>query len=133
MQGWLDLVVLRHSHAINHYTTLNLTKLDILDHFDVIRVAVSYTDPLDMMNSSAPVTYKNEFPADLSVLDRCEVLYEELQGWKGQGRVAGAKSWDDLPQQARAYVDFIEQNVGVRVGYIGTGPNREDMIVRIDM
>ncbi|CAL8582439.1 Adenylosuccinate synthase [Xanthoria parietina] len=131
--GWLDLVVLRHSHAINHYTTLNLTKLDILDHFDVIRVAVSYTDPLDMMNSSAPVTYKNEFPADLSVLDRCEVLYEELQGWKGQGRVAGAKSWDDLPQQARAYVEFIEQNVGVRVGYIGTGPSREDMIVRSDM
>lgn len=133
MQGWLDLVVLRHSHAINHYTTLNLTKLDILDHFDTIRVAVAYTDPLDMMNSSAPVTYKNEFPADLSVLDRCEVLYEELQGWKGKGRVAGAKSWDDLPQQARAYVEFIEQNVGVRVGYIGTGPNREDMIVRSDM
>ncbi|KAI4107069.1 MAG: hypothetical protein LQ339_002765 [Xanthoria mediterranea] len=131
--GWLDLVVLRHSHAINHYTVLNLTKLDILDHFDIIRVAVSYTDPLDMINPSAPVTYKNEFPADLSVLDRCEVQYEELQGWKGKGRVAGAKSWHDLPQQARVYVEFIEQNVGVRVGYIGTGPNREDMIVSSGM
>ncbi|CAO1601014.1 Adenylosuccinate synthase [Xanthoria calcicola] len=132
LQGWLDLVVLRHSHSSNHYTSLNLTKLDILDHFETIRVAIAYTDPLDMM-SSAPVTYKAVFPADLSVLDRCEVLYEELQGWKGKGRVAGAKSWDDLPQQARAYVEFIEQNVGVRIGYIGTGPNREDMIVRSDM
>ncbi|KAL8751547.1 MAG: hypothetical protein Q9199_006333, partial [Rusavskia elegans] len=83
LQGWLDVVALRHSHAINHYTTLNLTKLDILDHFDTIRVAVAYTDPSDP--SAAPMT---DFPEDLSVLDRCEVVYKDFPGWTGKGSVA---------------------------------------------
>ncbi|KAL8861177.1 MAG: hypothetical protein Q9178_002393 [Gyalolechia marmorata] len=121
--GWLDLVVLTHSHAINHYTSLNLTKLDILDHFSTIRVAVTYKDP----DTSTTLT---DFPEDLSVLDRCEVVYEELPGWKGKGSVAGAREWTDLPQEARGYVEFIEERVGVRVKFIGTGVKREDLIVR---
>ncbi len=64
------------------------------------------------------------------MLDRCEVLYEELPGWKGKGSVAGAREWMDLPEEARAYVEFIEGRVGVRVKFIGTGVRREDLIVR---
>lgn len=68
------------------------------------------------------------FPADLGVLDRCEVVYEELQGWESD--ITGIKAYGDLPKEARAYVEFIEEKAGVRVKYIGTGVEREAMIVR---
>ncbi|KAL8662181.1 MAG: hypothetical protein Q9202_004937 [Teloschistes flavicans] len=117
--GWLDLVVLKYSCAINHYTSLNLTKLDILDTFPTIKVAVAYKldgQPLE------------SFPADLSILERCEVVYEELPGWEASS--AGAKAFADLPANARKYVEFVEEFVGVKVKYIGTGVAREAMIVR---
>ncbi|KAI4184045.1 MAG: hypothetical protein LQ346_006190 [Caloplaca aetnensis] len=121
--GWLDLVVLKYSCAINHYTSLNLTKLDILDTFPTIKVAVAYKDT----RSGAIM---ESFPADLEALDsdRCEVVYEELKGWKRS--IAGTKTYDGLPQEAKAYVEFIEEKVGVKVKYIGTGVEREAMIVR---
>ncbi|KAL8954900.1 MAG: hypothetical protein Q9193_007025, partial [Seirophora villosa] len=119
--GWLDLVVLKYSCAINHYTSLNLTKLDILDSFPVIKVAVAYKDPL---NNNEEL---QSFPADLAVLDRCEVVYEELKGWESD--ITGKKAYGDLPEEARAYVEFIEEKVRVPVKYIGTGVQREAMIV----
>ncbi|KAI4172251.1 MAG: hypothetical protein LQ343_003686 [Gyalolechia ehrenbergii] len=119
--GWLDLVLLKYSCAVNHYTALNLTKLDILDSFPTIKVGTAYKDTLtgDLVDS---------FPADLDVLERCEVLYEELEGW-GSSSV-GKSRWEELPEGARGYVEFIEGRVGVRVKYIGTGVEREAMIVR---
>ncbi|KAI4128480.1 MAG: hypothetical protein LQ338_002710 [Usnochroma carphineum] len=119
--GWLDLVVLKYSCAINHYTSLNLTKLDILDSFPSIKIAVAYKDTVsgDFLES---------FPADLDILERCEVVYEELKGWERS--ITGTKVYIDLPKEARAYVDFIEERVGVKVKYIGTGVEREAMIVR---
>ena len=119
--GWLDLVVLKYSHAINHYTSLNLTKLDVLDSFPEISVGIAYKSLDDGRTLDS-------FPADLSVLDRCEVIYEVLPGWKSD--ISGTKSFSDLPENARAYVTFIENRVGVKVKYIGTGPKREDMIFR---
>ncbi|KAL9604939.1 MAG: hypothetical protein Q9219_000127 [cf. Caloplaca sp. 3 TL-2023] len=120
--GWLDLVALRYSCAINHYTALNLTKLDILDHFPRLKVATAYRD-----TSTGNVL--ESFPADLEVLERCEVVYEELEGWKGKS-CAGKRGWWDLPREARAYVEFLEGKVGVKVGFIGTGKEREAMVVR---
>ena len=64
------------------------------------------------------------------MLDTCDVVYEELDGWKGKGKVAGVKRWEDLPDAAKRYVEFIEGRVGVKVGFIGTGVGREDMVVR---
>ncbi|ORY12031.1 adenylosuccinate synthetase-like protein [Clohesyomyces aquaticus] len=117
--GWLDLVVIKHSHACNDYTSLNLTKLDVLDDFAEIKIATGYTfagQPLDA------------FPANPEVLSRVEVKYETLQGW-GKS-TTGAKSWYDLPVKAREYVEFIEKFVGVKVKWIGVGPAREHMIAR---
>lgn len=117
--GWLDLVVLKHSHACNDYTALNLTKLDVLDDFAELKVAVAYThDGLTL----------DSFPANPETLSKVEVQYETLEGWKKP--TTGAKNFYDLPVQARNYVEFIEKFVGVKVKWIGVGPGREHMISR---
>ena len=110
---------MKYSTAVNHYTSLNLTKLDILDDFDSIKVATAYKVDGQILDS---------FPADLQRLSRVEVVYKTLPGW--QKPSTGAKAYYDLPKNARAYVEFIEEFVGVKVKYIGTGPAREDMIIR---
>ena len=117
--GWLDLVIVKFSTAVNHYTAMNLTKLDILDDFPEIQVATAYQLDGRALES---------FPADLQTLARAEVQYTTLPGW--QKPTTGAKSYYDLPKNARAYVEFIEEFLGVKVKYIGTGPAREDMIGR---
>ena len=117
--GWLDLVIVKYSTTINHYTALNLTKLDIMDDFPEIKVATAYNLDGQVLDS---------FPADLQNLARVEVQYTTLPGW--QKPTTSAKTYYDLPKNARAYVEFIEKFVGVKIKYIGTGPAREDMIVR---
>jgi adenylosuccinate synthase len=117
--GWLDLVVVKYSNAINWYDALNLTKLDILDTFPDIQVATKYAYNGQEMQS---------FPADMQILENMEVKYETLPGW--QTSTVGLKKWDDLPENAKKYIEFIEKFVGVKCKYIGTGPGRESMIVR---
>ncbi|KAK6428105.1 Adenylosuccinate synthase [Oleoguttula sp. CCFEE 5521] len=117
--GWLDLVVVKFSNSINWYDAINLTKLDILDDFDEIKVATAYEHKGNVLTS---------FPADLGVLEELTVKYETLPGWKAN--TAGVKKWEELPVNARKYVEFIEKFVGVRIKYIGTGPARESMIIR---
>lgn len=106
---------------MNHYTALNLTKLDILDTFPTIKVAVAYKDK--RTGEVFP-----SFPANIRALDHAEVVYEELEGWNTP--TTGAKTYFDLPKQARAYIEFIEKFVGVKIVWIGTGPKREDLIFR---
>ncbi|KAK4106234.1 Adenylosuccinate synthetase [Parathielavia hyrcaniae] len=117
--GWLDLVVLKYSASVNYYTSWNLTKLDVLDTFPTIKVAVAYKDP-------ATGNDLDFFPADLGFLETCEVVYKELEGW--QTPTTAVKKFEDLPPQAQAYVKFVEEYTGVPVKWIGTGPARDDMI-----
>ncbi|ROT37684.1 adenylosuccinate synthetase [Sodiomyces alkalinus F11] len=115
------VMLIIHLQAINHYTALNLTKLDVLDTFPTIKVAVAYKDP----DTGEEIP---SFPADLSQLERVEVVYQELPGWNQP--TAKIQTFMDLPVQARDYVHFIENFVGVKIKWIGTGPDREDMIYR---
>jgi adenylosuccinate synthase len=117
--GWLDLVVVKHSHACNDYTALNLTKLDVLDDFDELKVATAYS--LDGQQLEG-------FPSNPDMLAKVEVQYETLPGWKKP--TTGAKSYDDLPPNARKYIEYIENFVGVKVKWIGVGPARDHMISR---
>ncbi|KAL2006741.1 hypothetical protein VTN00DRAFT_9409 [Thermoascus crustaceus] len=120
--GWFDLVLARYSHAINHYTALNLTKLDVLDDFDEIKVAVAYILP-------DGTRHEYSYPGDANVLEKVQVEYVTLPGWKSN--TMGVTRWEDLPANARAYVEFIERELGgVPVKWIGTGPAREHMIIR---
>lgn len=117
--GWLDLVVVKYSHSINWYDSINLTKLDVLDDFDEIKVATSYEYQGHKLTS---------FPADLEILKKMDVHYETLPGWKSS--TVGVQKYGDLPANARRYIQYIEDFVGVPLKYIGTGPARESMIVR---
>ncbi|KAF9701707.1 hypothetical protein EKO04_000469 [Ascochyta lentis] len=117
--GWLDLVVLKHSHACNDYTSLNLTKLDVLDDFEELKIATSYSHKGQKLEG---------FPSNPDVLAEVEVHYETLPGWKKP--TTGAKSYYDLPSQAREYIEYIEKFIGVKVKWVGVGPARDHMVVR---
>lgn len=117
--GWLDLVLLKYSALINHYTTFNFTKLDVLDDFDEIKVAVAYK--VDGQELPA-------FPATIAALEKAEVIYKTFPGWKSE--TTGINAYSALPANAKAYVEFVEQYTGVPIKWIGTGPGREAMIQR---
>ncbi|EWY96134.1 adenylosuccinate synthetase [Fusarium oxysporum NRRL 32931] len=117
--GWLDLVVVKYSNSINYYDSLNLTKLDVLDTFETIKIAIAYKIDGEELDS---------YPADLEILNRAEVVYHEMPGW--QKPTTNARTFYDLPRAARDYVEYIEKFVGVKIKYIGTGPDREAMIQR---
>ncbi|KAK4056791.1 Adenylosuccinate synthase [Microbotryomycetes sp. JL221] len=119
--GWLDLVVMKYSNLINGYTSLNLTKLDVLDQLDTIKVGVAYH-----LNGKPLESF---FPADLDELAKVEVQYVEFPGWKQS--IENVDKFEDLPENCRKYVEFIEQFLNVKIGWIGTGPARDSMIKRV--
>lgn len=117
--GWLDLVILKYSTLINGYTSLNITKLDVLDTFKEIPIGISYSlkgEKLDL------------FPEDLTTLGKVDVEYVTLPGWDQD--ITKIKSYADLPENAKKYLKYIEDFVGVPVEWVGTGPSRESMLHR---
>ena len=116
--GWFDAVALRRSNQINSVSGLCITKLDVLDGLDTIRICVGYKSNGEEFNSPSLAA---------EVLDGCEPVYEDMPGW--QESTVGAKSYDDLPETARNYLKRIEEIVGVPVDIISTGPDREETIV----
>jgi adenylosuccinate synthase len=117
--GWYDGAVVRHAAAVNGLTALAVTKLDVLDTFEELRLGVGYT--LD----GRPL---QTFPDRASDLARVEPVYETTAGW-GAG-TTGARSWNDLPGAARSYLEQIESNAGVPIRYVSVGSAR-DQIVRV--
>ncbi|XP_072407194.1 adenylosuccinate synthetase isozyme 2-like isoform X9 [Chiloscyllium punctatum] len=115
--GWLDLVLVKYACMINGFTALALTKLDILDTFEEIKVGVGYR--LD--GKTIP-----HFPANQELLHKVQVEYVTLAGWKSS--TEEARSFTELPENARGYVHFIEGCVGVPIKWIGIGQARESMI-----
>lgn len=96
-----------------------MTKLDVLDAFEEIQIGIAYTVDGAELDS---------FPAAKKILDRVQVKYRTFKGWKTA--TTGVTKWDELPKAAKEYLEFIEQFVGVKIKYIGTGPGREHMIIR---
>ncbi|RMG66825.1 MAG: adenylosuccinate synthase, partial [Nitrospirae bacterium] len=113
--GWLDFVALRHAVRVNSLTGLVITKLDVLDGIDPIRVCVAYRYQGDLIT---------EFPKELNILEECEPVYDEVQGWKESTR--GIREFEKLPDNARAYLGLIEETLGVPVDIISTGKKRDD-------
>ncbi|HEX5039434.1 MAG TPA: adenylosuccinate synthase [Candidatus Limnocylindria bacterium] len=119
--GWYDAVAVRFSVRLAGYSSVALTKLDVLDGFDVLRVAVAYRDPQDGREWMT-------VPASTSVYERLEPVYEDLAGWRTD--TTGCRSWADLPAAARAYVERLEALAGVPISHVSVGPERAQMIVR---
>ncbi|QLG72341.1 hypothetical protein HG535_0D00480 [Zygotorulaspora mrakii] len=115
--GWLDLVILKYSTLINGYTSLNVTKLDVLDTFKEIPIGVSY-----FLNGKE----LDLFPEDLTTLGKVEVKYVTLPGWDQD--ITKVTNYADLPENAKKYLKFIEDFVGVPVEWVGTGPSRDSML-----
>ncbi|XP_058073615.1 adenylosuccinate synthetase, chloroplastic [Magnolia sinica] len=118
--GWLDIVALKYSCQINGFTSLNLTKLDVLSDLPEIKLGVSYKQIDGKLIES--------FPADLQVLEQLQVVYETLPGWRTD--ISSIRSYSDLPHAARRYVERIEELVGLPVHYIGVGPGRDALIFK---
>jgi len=112
--GWFDLPLLKKAIYLNGYTSIALTKLDVLSNLDPVRVCVAYE--LDGKKIDYP-------PEDTSELARCKPIYEDLPGWDND--LTGVKEFSDLPQTAQDYVRYLEDKMGVKIDYVSVGPARE--------
>jgi len=117
--GWFDLVAARYAFELNGATGWVMTNLDVLTGFDPIPVVTAYR--------IRGVRYE-EWPAHLPSLDGLEVERTELPGWRED--ITGARTWDDLPQAARDYVEWIEERTGVPIAMLSVGPERGQVVPR---
>ena len=116
--GWFDAVVLKYAVRMNGLTGVAITKLDVLDDFDVIKVCTGYSYNGQRID---------EIPSSLDVFAQCEPIYEELPGWKSV--VTGARSFDELPVNAQKYIRRLEELIGCPVVLVSVGPRRDETIV----
>ncbi|MEN8241065.1 MAG: adenylosuccinate synthase [Chloroflexota bacterium] len=119
--GWLDLVLLGYAARINSFSYLAITKLDILTGIDPLKVCIAYQKNGQQFAS---------LPMGLTDLTGFEPVYQELPGWSED--VQHARLWDDLPEAAKGYIQFIEEKVGVTAGWISVGPERDQLVNRVD-
>ena len=117
--GWYDVVVARYAARINGLDSVALTKLDVLDGLDEVKVCTGYRVGKDVIT---------EWPADLNLLEKCEPVYETLPGWSRPS--LGVTRYEDLPREAQQYVAFLEEVTGVPVSIVSTGSGRNDTIIR---
>lgn len=116
--GWFDSVAGRYSARVNGFDSMIVTRLDILDGFESIKVCVAYE--LDGQRTE-------RFPIDAVLLDRCKPVYEEVPGWKGT--TSGLTDPEQLPRGARDYISRLEELLGIPTSLISTGPRREETVV----
>ena len=116
--GWLDTVALRRSLDINSVTGMCITKLDVLDGLETLKLAVSYTLNGEQIE---------EPPAGADLIEQCEPVYIEMPGWSDS--TVGVRNHDDLPAAAKDYLKKIEELTGTPIAIISTGPDRAETIV----
>jgi adenylosuccinate synthase len=116
--GWFDAVVLRYAVRVNGFDTVALTKLDVLDQCEIVKICTSYRYRGDVLT---------DFPTEEAVLAEVEPVYEEVSGWLTP--TGHAKHEGDLPAKARQYLEQLEELIGVPFCLISTGPQRDDTIL----
>ncbi len=116
--GWLDAVALRRAMQINGVTGLCITKLDVMDGLETIKICNEYKYKGESLNLS---------PMDGGTFDQCEPVYEEHEGW--QQSTEGITQFDHLPEQARAYLERVTELLGVPIDIVSTGPDRAHNII----
>jgi adenylosuccinate synthase len=119
--GWFDAVIVRYSAMLNGLDTLALTKLDVLDDFDEIKICTAYNYRGEVLK---------DIPYGANVLEECVPIYETVKGWKTS--TVGITRYEDLPQGAKDYVTRLEELCETPAGIISTGPERTETIIRED-
>jgi adenylosuccinate synthase len=117
--GWFDAVLARYANRVNGLTDIFLTKLDVLSEFETLKVCVAYR------YEGREYT---DFPPHQTIFHHAEPVYVELPGWRED--ITAATSWDDLPEMARRYVEYLEEQSGVRITWVSVGPRRDQTLVR---
>jgi len=115
--GWFDAVMMRHAMRLNSLSELAITKLDVLDDFDTIKVCVAYELDGERIE---------RMPDNQSVIHKCTPIYEELPGWKTD--VSASTEPHHLPANARSYIEFLAEQCGVPISLLGVGPSRDQYV-----
>ena len=121
--GWLDLVSLKHACMINGINNLVITKLDVLTGLETLKIATRYKT-----EDGKIIDY---FTSSTTKLYQYEPVYEELKGWKED--ITMARSYDELPENAQKYIEFIEEYLGINVCLVSVGPERNQNIIRKEL
>lgn len=116
--GWLDAFVVRYAGMLSGITHMAITRLDILDGFDEIKMCTGYKYKGELLN---------EIPASLKVLAEVEPVYETFKGWKTS--ISDIRKYEDLPKEARVYLERMAEVTGIKLGIVSVGPNRDQTIV----
>lgn len=117
--GWLDLVALNYAVKLNGLTELALTKLDVLDNFNSVKACTHY-----LVNGEKTTTY----PVETGALEHVQPVYKTFSGWNSSSQKID--QFDDLPENAKQYIGFIEDYVGIKCSIISTGPGRTETLIR---
>jgi len=117
--GWFDVPLLRYTSTINHFASLVVTKLDVLDHLSEIPVCTAYRHRGSLLD---------EMPALARDLEQIEPVCETLPGWNWP--TAGLRDYSELPPAAQSYLQYLEDRTGVEIGCVSTGPQRDQTILR---
>jgi adenylosuccinate synthase len=112
--GWFDSVVVRHARRVSGITGLSLNSIDVLSGLDTVKICTSYKLDGEVIE---------HYPANLNTLGRCEAVYEEMPGWSED--ITGARSLDDLPTNARHYLERVSELTGIPIAIFSVGRNRE--------
>jgi len=120
--GWLDCAVTRYAGLVSGLSYLAVTRLDILDGFKTVRLCSGYKYKGELLR---------EYPASLKVLSQVEPVWEEMPGWEGP--LGSVRTYEDLPANARRYVERLSELTGVELGIVSVGPAREQTIVLKEM
>ena len=119
--GWFDAVMVRQANAVAGITGMALTKLDVLDGFETLRICTGY---------EVDGTGLDHFPSDAAAQAACTPVYEEMPGWSDS--TYGARSWADLPANAVKYIRRVEELTRTPVTLLSTSPERDDTILVTD-
>jgi adenylosuccinate synthase len=116
--GWLDACVVRYAGLISGIDYMAVTRLDILDNFEEIKMCVAYKYKGEILN---------EIPASLKVLAEVEPVYETFEGWNTS--ISKVRKYEDLPENAKKYLERMAEVTGINLGIVSVGPNRDETIV----
>ena len=118
--GWFDAIVAKYAALVSSLTGVALTKLDVFDNFDKIKVCTAYKDKRNGK-------IYNFYPTNVYIHKYLEPVYEEIDGWKQD--ITKVKSYDELPENAKKYLKRLEELIGVPITIISVGPDRDQTII----